>query len=126
MLKRISSVIVLCLAMATQLLAQTEGQKTHEVQAGETLYSLARANGVTVEDIQKANPSMDILKTGMVIILPAPKPNQPTLQAHSRRSPTAAPPTSLRRKRRSIASAANSGLIWTSSWPLTLILPRRR
>lgn len=74
MLKRISSVIVLCLAMATQLLAQTEGQKTHEVQAGETLYSLARANGVTVEDIQKANPSMDILKTGMVIIIPAPKP----------------------------------------------------
>jgi len=74
MLKRITSAIVFCLAMAAPLLAQTEGQKTHEVQAGETLYSLARANGVTVEDIQKANPSMDILKTGMVIIIPAPKP----------------------------------------------------
>ena len=74
MLKRFSAVIVLCLTMAVQVCAQTEGQKTHEVQPGETLYSLARANGVTVEDIQRANPSMDILKSGMTIIIPAPKP----------------------------------------------------
>ena len=88
MLKRISSVIVFILAMTVQVFAQTPGQKTHEVMAGETLYSLARANGVTVEDIQKANPSMDILKTGMIIIIPAPKvPAADPTQAAQKKKP---------------------------------------
>ena len=108
MLKRITSAIVLCLAMATSLLAQTEGQKKHEVQAGETLYSLARANGVTVEDIQKANPSMDILKTGMVIIIPAPKPKPVGTNAPKQNKPTAEQRTRWRRKRRFMAFAVSS------------------
>lgn len=74
MLKRITSVMALCFGIVLNLLAQTEGAKTHEVKAGETLYSLARTYSVTIDDIKNANPMMDILKSGMVINIPAPNP----------------------------------------------------
>ncbi len=43
---------------------------THQVVAGETLYSLSRKYNVTVDAIQAANPSMNGLKTGSTILIP--------------------------------------------------------
>lgn len=72
----------LLLATATATQAQVEGQKvqtTHEVQMGETLYSLSRKYNVSVEELQKANPRMgDTLLSGSVVIIPvAQTPAQP-------------------------------------------------
>ncbi len=59
---------------------------THQVVAGETLYSLSRKYNVTVDEIQAANPSMNGLKTGTVILIPtnetaiATKPEVPVKQ----------------------------------------------
>lgn len=51
------------------------GDKTHTVQQGETLYSLAIKYHVGVADIKKANPQLeeDGLKTGMVLNIPEPR-----------------------------------------------------
>jgi LysM repeat protein len=46
-------------------------QTSHIVEAGETLYSLSRKYNVTVDDIKAANPDMDVLKTGMTIVIAA-------------------------------------------------------
>lgn len=43
----------------------------HQVQPGETLYSLSRKYHVTVDAIQKANPTMNGLKSGTEIQIPA-------------------------------------------------------
>lgn len=51
--------------------AQTKTYKDHVIQAGETLYSLARENGVTVDEIRSANPELgDIYKAGQTIRIP--------------------------------------------------------
>ncbi len=56
------------------IMASAQTRKTytdHVIQAGETLYSLARANGVTVDEIRNANPDLgDIYKAGQTIKLP--------------------------------------------------------
>jgi LysM repeat protein len=39
----------------------------HKVASGETLYSIARKYGVSVEDIKKANPGLGALKVGQVV-----------------------------------------------------------
>ncbi len=44
--------------------------KGHPVKEGETLYSIARQYGVTVAQIEAANPGMTILKAGTVINIP--------------------------------------------------------
>jgi LysM repeat protein len=47
----------------------------HDVAKGETLYSLARAHGVTVDDIIAANPSLkEGLKAGVRIRIPLVAP----------------------------------------------------
>lgn len=50
------------------------GEKTHTVQPGETLYSLAIQYHVGIADIKKLNPELeqDGLKVGMVIKIPEP------------------------------------------------------
>lgn len=56
--------------VSLQLTAQTQNLR-HEVQGGETLYSISRTYGVSVDDIRKANPKMgDTLLAGSVIIIP--------------------------------------------------------
>lgn len=40
------------------------------VQEGETLYSIARKHGVSVESLEAANPSLGILKRGMTLVIP--------------------------------------------------------
>ena len=43
----------------------------HEIQAGETLYSLAKANNISVDDLRAANPSLgDTYRAGEVIRIP--------------------------------------------------------
>lgn len=47
----------------------------YEVKKRETFYSIARAHGVTVEELENANPTVGILKDGMILNIPA-KNNQ--------------------------------------------------
>lgn len=49
--------------------------KTHTVVSGETLSSIAKKNGVTVEQLRKANPKLkgDIIRPGDKLSLPAKK-----------------------------------------------------
>jgi len=64
--------------VCSQISAQTTRQ--HEIKAGETLYSLSRTYGVSIEDIKKANPRMtDQILSGQKINIPI-KSNQ--LQDH--------------------------------------------
>lgn len=60
---------------------KADGSRFHTVQAGETLYSLSKANNITVNDICQANPGLDAanVKSGQTIILPAPEPQQEVL-----------------------------------------------
>ncbi len=48
------------------------GQRTHVVQKGETLLSIARRYGVTVQAIQQANniPNPDLIFPGQVLVIP--------------------------------------------------------
>ena len=68
----INRCIVACTALfiSFQLSAQTQNLR-HEVQGGETLYSISRTYGVSVESIRQANPKMgDTLLAGSVIVIP--------------------------------------------------------
>lgn len=70
-IQRLLFLFVFSLATSLACLAQTNVTK-HEVQSGETLYSLGRHYGVTVEAIRKANPQMgEVLMAGQVITIPA-------------------------------------------------------
>ncbi len=42
----------------------------YDVKKNETFYSIARAHDLTVEDLEKANPTVGILKEGMVLNIP--------------------------------------------------------
>ena len=70
-LKFLTLGLLLCTVTA---FAQVEGQKvntTHEVQMGETLYSISRKYNVSVEELQQANPRIgETLMAGSVIIIP--------------------------------------------------------
>ncbi|MFN3405683.1 MAG: LysM peptidoglycan-binding domain-containing protein [Cytophagaceae bacterium] len=48
----------------------TGGMKQHTVEAKETLFSLSRMYGVSVDEIKKANPDLTELKIGQVINIP--------------------------------------------------------
>jgi len=70
-MKRFFSVIVIAFIMMAETLAQTTVTR-HEVQGGETLYSLSRRYNVTVEQIVAANPGMgEKIYAGQVINIPA-------------------------------------------------------
>ena len=67
--------------LSAQDIVVVDGVKyaVHDVARGETLYSLARAHGVTVDDIRNANPSLqDGLKAGMRIRIPIANPTPAT------------------------------------------------
>jgi LysM repeat protein len=55
---------------------------TYKVKQGDTLGGIAAHFGVKVEDIQKANPGLDpnLLRIGMVLIIPAPSGSEGTIQ----------------------------------------------
>lgn len=45
---------------------------THRVAEGETFYSIAHRYGITVADLEKANPSVSVLQAGSTINIPVP------------------------------------------------------
>lgn len=47
--------------------------KTHEIKAKETLYGISRMYGISVDDLKKANPGVDVndLQIGQVIVVSA-------------------------------------------------------
>jgi LysM repeat protein len=50
--------------------AANEGQRTHTVQSGETLFSISRQYNVTVEQLRQWNPQVeDVLLTGETLII---------------------------------------------------------
>ncbi len=51
--------------------ARATGEERYVVQEGETLYSIARVHGVSVKQLESANPSLGILKKGMTIVIPS-------------------------------------------------------
>ena len=52
--------------------ARTAAGRTHEVRSGETLWSIARANAITVEALQRANDLEDAtIRPGMELKVPA-------------------------------------------------------
>ena len=63
----------------------------HDVAKGETLYSLSRKYGVTVDDIKSANEALAAgLKAGQRIKIPmksAAEKEQPKVRLHTRRLP---------------------------------------
>jgi LysM repeat protein len=47
--------------------------QTHKTEAGQTLYSISKLYGITVEDLKSANPELkDGLKAGQVLRIPGP------------------------------------------------------
>ncbi len=47
--------------------------KTHKTEAGQTLYSISKLYGVTIDDLKKLNPELkDGLKAGQVLKIPVP------------------------------------------------------
>ena len=60
------------LAMAFVLSSASADNRQHVVKPGDTLYSLSKRYGVTVEDIQTANPSIEgtNIPSGMTLVIP--------------------------------------------------------
>ncbi|MEN9640031.1 MAG: hypothetical protein RLZZ262_1900 [Bacteroidota bacterium] len=58
------------------------GQQTHEVKKKETLFSIAKAYNVEVNDLIAANPGSDKgVKKGQILVIPGPKPKvEPIVQ----------------------------------------------
>lgn len=64
-----------------------DGTKVHTVAAGETLYSLAGKNGLTVQELCDANPGVldNGLRAGQTIIIPEPSDgDKPVPQEHGK------------------------------------------
>ncbi len=69
-LRKIFLFFVFCLLAGSMMLAAAN--KEHVVRPGDTLYSIAKRYGVTVEAIQAANPSIEgtNIPTGMTLVIP--------------------------------------------------------
>ena len=64
--------LLLCVSGTTSAqVGDPKVKTTHEVQMGETLYSISRQYGITVEELRQANPNMsETLLAGSVVIIP--------------------------------------------------------
>lgn len=69
-LRKIFLIFVACLMVGTMSLSAAI--REHVVRPGDTLYSISKHYGVTVEAIQAANPSIEgtIIPTGMTLVIP--------------------------------------------------------
>ena len=96
-MKSLNRVFLLCILLAASVAVWAQnGVKKHEVQMGETLYSISRTYGVTVEAIRQVNPNMgSMLLAGSVINIPEATPAQPvaTPDADDAAAPQATPTT---------------------------------
>ena len=71
------TVLILCWS-ATALQAQSPSVRTHEVVPGETLFSISRIYGVSVQAIQALNLGMgEALQIGQLIQIPEKEPEKP-------------------------------------------------
>lgn len=63
---------IICIPLATPPVTCPEGTRSYIIQAGDTYYSLARRNNVTVESIIQANPGInpDALLIGQTVCIP--------------------------------------------------------
>ncbi len=69
-----ASLLLLCMCFGMAA-AQNPAQKKHEVQSGETLFSISRSYGVTVDAIRQATPQLgETLLAGQTINIPATQP----------------------------------------------------
>lgn len=69
---RVGDVLVLPASARAEGAAPASGARTHEVQAGETLFGIARRYGVTVDAIREANRmESDQVRTGQRLAIPA-------------------------------------------------------
>ena len=67
----IKTIILTLILMGTTLCANAQSMIKHEVLMGETLYSISRTFGVSVDAIKAANPKLgDTLMAGQVINIP--------------------------------------------------------
>ena len=67
---KLMTIIAMCIMVTATAFAQTS-EKMHKIEKGETIESIAQKYGVTVEDIQKANPNAGgYFFTGMSIKIP--------------------------------------------------------
>ena len=75
--------LALALMMSLVVTAQTVSTKKHEVQAGETLYSIARQYGSDVASLLKLNPGLDAehILAGQTINVPATGQSNATTQS---------------------------------------------
>lgn len=73
-LRKIFVFLIACLVAGSMTLAAAN--REHVVRPGDTLYSIAKHYGVTVEAIQAANPSIEgtNIPTGMTLVIPESKP----------------------------------------------------
>lgn len=53
--------------------------KEYQVVAGDTFFGIAHSHGISVDQLQAANPSVSVLETGQTIVIPdaCPEPNVP-------------------------------------------------
>ncbi len=81
-LLRYFGLIVVCILGAADMKAQSQIFKDiHEVQRKETIFGIARDNGLTLQELIDANPEMNQpgyeLKKGAIIKIPFPKGKEP-------------------------------------------------
>lgn len=73
------------------VLAQQIFKDLYEVKRKDTLFGIARENGLTVQDLIDANPEMNVpgyeLKKGAVIKIPFPKGQEPALATPAAKAP---------------------------------------
>lgn len=70
--------LLLCANTAWAQVGDQKVKTTHEVQMGETLYSISRQYSITVEELRQANPNIgDTLLAGSVVIIPISQGTQP-------------------------------------------------
>lgn len=56
----------------------------HKVKDGETIASIAKKYGISIETLKKKNPSLDLyFYSGMELIIPEKKPNKTNVQANN-------------------------------------------
>ncbi|MBQ3630067.1 MAG: ABC transporter substrate-binding protein [Prevotella sp.] len=81
-MNRLLKCFLLAVLLLSTALAYSQTMKTHKVKKKETIYGIARENGISVDQLIKANPGMEALdynlKKGDVINIPAPI-EQPTI-----------------------------------------------
>lgn len=72
LMKRIILILLCC--MPAILWAQNNGRQTHTVKTGDTMYSIAKAYGVSIEALEHANPKVvdAHIVPGQVLAIPMP------------------------------------------------------